>query len=110
MKTNLKIGVPNIINYDVDLVETTDINWSVGNIFRNSFSTSGTKTYTFSNQLAGQVLILIVKNTSGSPITLSFPTLVNNSITLTVANNKENVYTFIRSNGKTYATVVDGLA
>lgn len=102
----IKTNLPAFFN--IDLAAGTNIDWSQGNSFYNNISAN--KTYTFSNVRNGNTVILLVKNTSGSTITLILPSNVNNSIILTVAAGKTNVYTFIRSNGFTYAAVVDGMS
>lgn len=97
---NLAHKVPTFLN------GSTNVDWSLNTIFYDIIAAN--KTYTFSNVSEGLIVVLTVKNTSGSTITLTFPTLLGSSTTLNVLSNKENVYTFIRSNNKTYVTVLDG--
>jgi hypothetical protein len=91
-----------------DLSSSTVIDWDENSIFFNTISAN--KTYTFSNMVEGQTIVFIVKNTGASAITLTFPTLVSIYFVNTVQPGKENIYTFLRCNSKTYVTVIDGMA
>lgn len=86
-----------------------DIDWSLGENFYKEVSSNST--ITFSNIQDGKVVLLVIRNTSNSNITLTLPSGIYKDayLDLTVPSLKENVYTFIRTNGKTYVSYVVGL-
>ena len=89
----------------------TAIDWSLGDNFYHT-SASGPITYTFSNVAEGKIINLVFKNTSGSTITLTFPTTVAPSgfaANCVVNAGASSVFTFVRTNGVTHATVVPNL-
>lgn len=86
-------------------ISALDINWALGDSFYKLISTNST--FTFSNVSTGQKTV-IIKNTSGASVTVTFPVGILKSGTLnqTILAGKENVYTFLYSNSKTYVAVV----
>jgi hypothetical protein len=81
--TGMKWSARDISNISLSGVA---IDWSLGGVFYKDISSAGTYTFTFSNNTNGRTIILTVKNTSGSTITLAFPTLIKEStFPLTVA-------------------------
>jgi hypothetical protein len=100
--------VNNAYKVPTNLETGTVIDWDVNTIFYNEINAN--KTYTFANLIEGQMIILAIKNTSASTITVDFPTLVSAYYVNAINSGKENIYTFIRINNKTYVTVVDGMA
>jgi hypothetical protein len=94
-------------------VPVLDVNWSSGRVFYKSVSADST--FTFSNYNGtvanGKVISLIIINTSGAAITVTFPSgiKVKSGFVLSVPAGQANVYTFIRANSITYASFVDGL-
>jgi len=94
-------------------VPALDVNWSSGRVFYKSVSADST--FTFSNYNGtvanGKVISLIIINTSGAAITVTFPSgiKVKSGFVLSVPAGQANVYTFIRANAITYASFVDGL-
>jgi len=86
-------------------ISALNVDWSLGDTFYKDISTSST--FTFSNLANGKTIIVILKNTGASDITVTFPTSLKSGILYNIISpNKENIYTFIRSNNKTYASVV----
>jgi len=109
---NLSMLGPDVITAianisDTDLAAGTVIDWSLSNVFFNVIAAN--KTFTFTNMVNGKTIVVIIKNTSGGAITPTFPTALFSGALPTVASGTENVYTFIRSNSKTYVSVVDGM-
>ena len=89
-------------------ISALNIDWNDGEIFYKDISADST--FTFSNLQNGKTIIVIINNTDTLSHTVAFPTtLARNDIVLSVLNGKENVYTFVRSNGKTYVTSVSEL-
>lgn len=85
-----------------------DIDWSSGRVFYKDVSTA--PTFTFSNIADGKDIIVSVRNTGGSSITVTFPTTVKDaSFSGLVSAGRESIFTFVRYNGKTAATVVSDL-
>lgn len=92
------------------LVSGQNIDWAISNtVFYQSIS--GTTTYTFSNVTDGKTISVIITNTGGSAATVAFPAgiKVKSGFVLSVPAGQANVYTFMRANGITYASFVDGL-
>lgn len=97
---------PNIIPVSQEIT-TLDVDWALGNVFYKDISTS--ETLTFSNISDGQIITVIIKNTSGSPVGITLPVGIykDPSLDLAIDAGKENLYTFIRSNGKTYVSYLN---
>lgn len=87
-------------------VPALDIDWAAGAVYHKSISANST--FTFSNVSDGKIVSAIITNTSGSPVTLTLPTIIKNAgFVYTVAANSTNVYTFVRANSNTYASFID---
>lgn len=91
------------------VVAALDINWAAGNVLYKDVAANSA--LTFSNVTDGKVVSFIIRNTSGATITLTLPTGIYKAadLDLTIETLKENVYTGIRSNGKTYISGVSKL-
>jgi len=87
-------------------IAALNIDWSLGNLFYKDLSTSST--FTFSNLQDGKTISVAVRNTSGADITITLPSVIKSSTFVNVvkASNKETVFTFMRMNGKTYASSI----
>lgn len=95
--------MPRIFNAGIDLGVGTVINWRQGNVFYNNISAS--KSFTFSNTFVGGTVMLIIRNTGVSTITITLPTIVkNNDFDATVMPGRQNVITFVNNAGTIYAT------
>lgn len=93
------------INYaykpSTDLLSNTNIDWSLNLNYYNNISSN--KTYTFSNTIENQTIVLVIKNTGASTITLGFPTLLKNlDFQYTVLAGKTTIYTFLKLNNVIY--------
>lgn len=86
-----------------NLVIFTDINWGrTGTIFDKNLTTS--TAFTFSNLLTGKGITVVVRNTTGSALTVSFPSVQQKAGTIvgSVGANSTNIYEFINSNNIVY--------
>jgi hypothetical protein len=91
-------------------ISGTVVDWRVQQIFYKDIGSN--TTFTFTNVIPGKTINVAVRNTTGGVLTVSFPTNVEPSgftWPQNVAAGKENVYTFILSNGKVYVSNVDGM-
>lgn len=96
---------------EVANIAALDIDWSSANVHEKDISADST--FTFSNDVSGQTIIVKITNTDASAHTADFPagvqwsggTAVNN-----VPANSSNVYTFIRVGTVIYASAVDNLS
>lgn len=90
-------------------ISVLNIDWSLGTVFYKDVAANST--FTFSNLIDGKVISVVIRNTSVANITLTLPAGIfrDTTIDLVVEPSKENVYTFIRSNSKTYASFVSKL-
>lgn len=92
------------VSIDTQIVGT-DIDWSNGDTFYKLISSN--TSFTFSNVTNGKTIAVSIKNTGASDITLTFPSALTSGIlNLIVSPGKENIYTFVRSNNKTYVSVI----
>lgn len=99
-----------VLNSDTDLGTGVVIDWALSNVFY-TVRTTAPGMYSFLNLLNGKTIVLIIKNNSGAPFTPSFTAgYLSTGPLNAIAVGTENVYTFIRSNGKTYLNVVEGMA
>jgi len=90
-------------------ITALNVDWSIGDTFYKLISSSST--FTFSNTLDGKTILVILKNTGASNITVTFPAALTSGVLNNVVQpNKENIYTFVRSNGKLYVSAVTDLA
>lgn len=95
-------------NEDTVTVPFLNLDWGTGSVFYKAVTVAST--FTFSNMVDGKTIILIVKNTSGGSLVITLPTTIKvPAIVLTVISGSTNIYTFIRANGNTYASYIDGM-
>lgn len=86
-----------------NLIVFTDINWGrSGTVFDKNLTTS--TAFTFSSLLTGKKITLVVRNTTGSALTVSFPTVKQKAGTIvtTVGANSANIYEFVNSSNIVY--------
>jgi hypothetical protein len=89
-------------------ISALNIDWSLADVFYKDISTSST--FTFSNIVDGKGISVILTNTSGSSITILFPSgIFKESGIVTIAANSAAVYSFIRANAKTYLASLSNL-
>ena len=87
----------------------TNVDWSVGDTFYKSISSN--TVFTFSNTSNAKTISVILKNTSASDITVTFPTCLTSGILpTTIASGKESLFTFTKSNNKIYAGALTDMA
>lgn len=91
-------------------VAALDIDWSSANVFSKTISVN--ETYTFSNDVDGQTIVVMIFNNSGADIDVNFPTAHWNGGTAitTVPAGTKNVYTFIKIGTDIFATVNDNMS
>ena len=86
-------------------IAALDIDWSAGDTFYKSISADST--FTFSNLVAGKKIVVFITNTSASIVNLTLPTVkAQVTLELTVYPSTTSAYSFVRSNGITYASVI----
>lgn len=86
-------------------ITALNIDWSLGDTFYKLIAANST--FTFSNVRNGKTVSVFLKNTSGANITVTLPAvLASGALNVTIKPANENVYTFIRSNNKTYAALL----
>jgi hypothetical protein len=92
------------------IISSTVVDWS--NAETHYKDVSSNTTFTFSNIQEGKSIVVVIKNTSGSTITSFWPAgvLKDSSYTGQIAAGKETIFTFIRSNSKTYLAEYKDLA
>jgi|13_taG_2_1085334.scaffolds.fasta_scaffold00468_27 hypothetical protein len=90
-------------------VTTNDIDWNTNAVFYKDVTTD--ITFTFTNDVNGQVINLIVNNTDASDHTITFPVgvKVSSDYSGIVTALTETVFTIVRSNDKLYITEVKDL-
>jgi hypothetical protein len=98
-------AIPSTVN-----ISALNIDWVKGLVFFKDISANST--FTFSNVREGQIIIVNISNTSGSDVTLTFPSGIfkDSNADLVVAAGNTNAYTFVRSNGKTIMSFVSKLS
>lgn len=86
-----------------------DIDWSLANVFQKAISTN--ETYTFSNDVDGKTIVVMIHNNSGADVDVDFPTAYWSGGTeiTTVPAGTRNVYTFIKIGTDVFATVNDNM-
>ncbi len=86
-------------------IPVLNVDWSQGYIFYKEINANST--FTFSNELDGKTISLIIRNTSVSTVTITLPTVVKEAgLDLTINASNYNVYTFIKTNTNIYVTAV----
>lgn len=100
-----------------DTYETTnqaipalDISWIDGGVFYKDISAN--TTFTFSNDLDGQSIMVIINNTGGSQFTMTWPAgvKVDPEYTGQVEAGTETAFNFVKSNGSIYLAEVKELS
>ena len=91
-------------------ITAQDISWIDGGVFYKDISTD--ETFTFSNALDGQSIMVIINNTDTLLHTMTFPAgiKVDGSYTGQVETLTETAFNFVKSNGSIYLTEVKELA
>jgi len=98
-----------LVNPSVEIPDlTTDIDWSLGDIYYESRAAD--KTFTFSNTLDGKTIVVFIENTDGIDHTITFPVglkwpggaAVTNIVTSTTTS-----FTFLDVAGTIYAIAVE---
>lgn len=86
----------------------TAIDWNTGNVFTKTLSAN--TTFTFSNQLTGQVIIVRLTNTA-SNYTVTWPSVKWVAATAPTMSTGavSDVYTFVYDGTNTYGSVVQNL-
>lgn len=79
------------------------IDWATGNVFTDTI-TSG-KTYTFNNAIDGRTIIVRIRNTTGSNLSIVWPGAVVNQDTIVPANSTK-LFTLVSILGTIYMTSV----
>lgn len=103
------LNAPSNATYADTQISALNIDWSLGNTFYKEISSNST--FTFSNAANGQTISAAIKNTGATEITITLPSaLASGTLNTTIAAGKENLYTFLKSNSKIYATVVTDMA
>lgn len=88
-------------------ITALDIDWNSSEMFWKDVSSN--TTFTFSN-VGDKVIIVVVNNTSGSAIIVTFPpALKPSSFTGTVDAYSEVIYTIVSNNGKNYVIDTESL-
>lgn len=87
-------------------IAALDIDWLGGGIYYKDIAVDST--FTFSNAVDGQTIIVILNNTDVNPHAITFPVgvLVDVNYDGNVEATTESVFTFVKSNGKIYVTEI----
>ena len=91
-------------------VSALNIDWADSESFYKDISAAST--FTFSNVADGKTIIVTIKNTSASAVSITWPVglLKDASYSGSIAAGKESMFTFFRSNGKMYLAEYKDLA
>lgn len=85
----------------VDVASGTAIDWSLADTFIRSFSAN--TTLSFSNMVNGKGITLIVENTGGTTIQITFPSpIIKDAGAITLTNGRTAIFTLLRANNKTF--------
>lgn len=93
-------------NSGVTAISALDINWASGNVFTKTLAANST--FTFSNQVAGQVIVVRLTNTA-SNYTVTWPVgvLWSGGVAPTqTIGAKSDIYTFVYDGTTTFGSVV----
>jgi hypothetical protein len=86
-----------------------DIDWNAGEMFYKTISADST--FTFSNVTEGRSVTLVITNSSGSTVSLAFPSGVYKTAgALPISAGQSALYSLMRINGITYLAALAGLA
>lgn len=90
-------------------ISALDIDWNLAFSYYKSISTGST--FTFSNVQNGKTITVVLTNSSGTDVSVVFPTLKKTlDFNTTVKAGMSNVYTFIASSGNVYASYIPDMA
>lgn len=104
----MKIPGVNLVNRPSLVIAALNVDWSLSELYTKSIS--ATTTLTFSNVTSGNVISVIITNSSGSAQIVNFPAGIKwsgGSAITSVPANRSNVYTFEHDGTATYAAVVE---
>ena len=91
------------------LIASLDVDWASGDNFYKSISAS--TTFTFSNVAEGKTITLVITNTSGISVDITFPSgIFKTAGTLPIAAGQSALYSFVRIGSITYLAALSGLA
>lgn len=83
-----------------ELGSGVDINWNPYNLFKKTVS--GNTTFTFSN-IEDKVIHVLLTNSTGSNLTVNFPTVVNNGdVVKNLRPNSTMIYIFGSADGDVF--------
>ena len=94
----------------------TNIDWSLGNV-QHAELNAATRAYTFSNDVNGQTVTMYIHNTHGGEGTATFNVSAGTTVywggeyenqAPKIAQNKTNLYTFVKIDDKIWASAVTG--
>ncbi len=85
-------------------ISSTVIDWSLGNVFTKTISTS--TTLTMSNMTEGQTIVVAITNTNTSTLAFTGPVWSGGVAPTQTTGAKTDVYTFVRVGSVTYGSVV----
>jgi hypothetical protein len=104
----------NLLNLRRKRGETTNsvstsnmIDWAVA--FIHEANISANTSFTFANDTDGASITVIVRNTTGSNLNVTFPTVISTGLPATVAANRYNAYTFIKIKNNIFASFIEGM-
>lgn len=87
-----------------------DIDWALvpqgGSLYKDVSSNS---TFTFSSVVEGKGISVVITNTSGAVVTITLPSIYREAGALTISAGKAVIYTFMRTNAKTYMAQLTNL-
>jgi len=91
-------------------VSSTDIDWSTGTYFTKSVASAGI-TFTFSNQVSGQQINVVVTCNASTAYSLTFPAAkwAGGTAITSCPAGATNVYTFIYVGSTIYASAIDNM-
>ena len=91
-------------------ISALDINWQDNDTLYKTIGANST--FTFSNDIDGKTIVIIIENSSGVDVDATFPVGIKYSsdFTNTVVANTYSVFTFVRSNGITFGSVVSEMS
>lgn len=90
-------------------ISSTDIDWSAGNLFTKTLASN--TTFTFSNQLSGQTIVVRLTNTA-SNYTVTWPTVrwAGGTPPTMSPGAVSDVYTFVYDGSNTYGSFVQNMS
>jgi hypothetical protein len=88
-------------------ISALDIDWSLADVFTKDISSN--QTFTFSNAEDGDIITVIINNTTGFQYDMTFPSAhwVNAIPITNVDASSQTVFTFIKAGGIIYANAIE---